>query len=324
MTDHTTSTPVDGTLSREVHKERRGLLLGLIGVTIFGLTLPATRLAVAELDPVFVGLGRAGVAAIPAVFALVLAKAPVPTGRQFVSIALMSLGVVLGFPLLATIAMGYVPASHGGVVLAMLPLATAMAGAIVAGERPSIGFWLSGIAGAVAVASYAILSSTGAAGAGDAGSLQWADILLVGAVISAATGYAIGGQLSRSLGGWQVICWALVISAPAMFAIVLLLSGPINWAASPTAWGGFAYVAIFSMFLGFFFWNQGLALGGIAKVGQVQLLQPFVTLAASALFLSETIGILEIGFALLVVALVALGSRMRVARSVAKPGDDHK
>ncbi len=309
------------------HNERRGLLLGLIGVTIFGLTLPATRVAVAELDPIFVGLGRAVVAAIPAALALALAKAPIPSRNQFISIALMSLGIVLGFPLLATIAMQSAPASHGGVILAMLPLATAMAGALVAGERPSLGFWLTGIAGAGAVAGYALLSAYYAATTGALSStspaeaiaasaaLQWADLLLVAAVISAAMGYAIGGKLSRALGGWQVICWALVISAPFMLGVVVLLSGPINWHASPQAWAGFGYVAIFSMFLGFFFWNQGLALGGIAKVGQVQLLQPFVTLIASAVLLSEVIGRLEIIFVILVVALVALGTRMRVTRS---------
>ena len=311
MTDNTPSLPPDTTKSNE----RRGLLLGAIGVIIFGLTLPATRLAVAELDPVFVGLGRAVVAAIPAAIALLLTQAPIPSRRQFISIALMSLGVVLGFPLFATIAMRYAPASHGGVVLAMLPLATAMAAAIVAAERPSPGFWLVGIAGAAAVAAYAILSARASGAATGGNALQWADLLLIAAVISAATGYALGGQLSRTLGGWQVICWALVISAPVMLAVVAVLSGPINWAASSKAWAGFAYVAAFSMFLGFFFWNQGLALGGIAKVGQVQLLQPFVTLIASALLLSESIGVLEIGFATLVVALVAIGARMRVARS---------
>ena len=298
------------------YNERRGLVLGLIGVIIFGLTLPATRLAVVELDPVFVGLGRAVVAAVPAAIVLLLARAPIPSRRQFALIAVTAAGIVLGFPLLATIAMRYAPAAHGGVILAMLPLTTAMAGAVVAGERPSTGFWLTGVAGAIAVASYAFLSTQTTGTADDnASSMQWADLMLVGAVISAAMGYAIGGQLSRDLGGWQVICWALVISAPVMLAIVALLSGPINWSASPRAWCGFAYVAAFSMFLGFFFWNQGLALGGIAKVGQLQLLQPFVTLLAAAQILSETIGMLEIGFAALVVALVALGVNMRVMRS---------
>jgi len=293
--------------------QRRGLIFGLIGVTIFGLTLPATRIAVGELDPVFVGLGRAVAASIPAALALLLSRSPLPSRAQFIRIAIMSLGVVLGFPLLSAIAMVHAPASHGGVVLAILPLATAMAGTLIAAERPSIGFWLSGIAGAIAVASYAVLAA-GNARASGAGALQWADLLLVGAVVSAALGYAIGGDLSRSLGGWQVISWGLVISAPMMAAIVALLAGPINWHATPEAWSSFAYVSLFSQFLGFFFWNKGLALGGIAKVGQAQLLQPFVTLGASAILLSETIGTLEVGFAALVVALVAIGWRMRVAR----------
>lgn len=295
----------------DARAQRQGLIFGLAGVIIFGLTLPATRIAVAEFDPVFVGLGRAAAAAIPAALALFLTRSPLPTAGQFIRIAIMSLGIVLGFPLFTAIAMAYAPASHGGVVLAILPLATAIAGAAIAGERPSIGFWLSGLAGAIAVASYAMLAADKVA-ASAATALQWADLLLLGAVISAALGYAIGGDLSRSLGGWQVISWGLAISAPVMTAIVALFAGPINMSASPAAWAAFAYVSVFSMFFGFFFWNKGLAMAGIAKVGQIQLLQPFVTLGAAAIILSEPIGVLELGFAALVIALVAISWRMRV------------
>ena len=207
------------------------------------------------------------------------------------------------------IAMQHAPASHGAVVLAVLPLLTAMGGALVAGERPSIGFWACGVAGSGAVLVYSLLSAAGRATC--SGPICcWPDA----ALSAAAMAYALGGEMARRIGGWEVICWALVFSAPAMLAL-LLWSAPINWGAGPWAWAGFLYVSMFSMFLGFFAWNKGMAMGGIARVGQIQLLQPFIALAAAALLLGEPIGLLEIVFAVLVVALVALGWHMRVARS---------
>jgi drug/metabolite transporter (DMT)-like permease len=148
---------------------------------------------------------------------------------------------------------------------------------------------------------------------GDLGNLQWADLLLAISAVAAAMAYGLGGEMARRIGGWEVISWALVFSSPIMLVLVLM-SGPINWSASASAWGGFLYVSAFSMFLGFFAWNKGMAMGGIAKIGQIQLLQPFVALAASAALLGEHVGWLEVGFAVLVVAIVALGWRMRVAR----------
>ena len=186
--------------------------------------------------------------------------------------------------------MQYAPASHGAVVLAVLPLLTAMAGALVAGERPSLGFWACGVAGTGAVLVYSLLSG------GGSGDLHWADLLLAASAISAAMAYALGGEMARRIGGWEVISWALVFSSPAMLVLVLL-SGPINWAASASAWAGFLYVSVFSMFLGFFAWNKGMAMGGIARIGQIQLLQPFVALAAASALLGESVGWLEIAFA---------------------------
>jgi drug/metabolite transporter (DMT)-like permease len=286
---------------------RHALLLGVLGVAIFGLTLPATRLAVAELDPLFVTAGRSLLAAALASLTLLWARPPAPLRREWARLAAFAAFSIIGFPLLMAIAMQYAPASHGAVVLAVLPLLTAMAGALVAGERPSLGFWACGVAGTGAVLFYSLLSG------GASGDLHWADLLLAAAAFCAAMAYALGGEMARRVGGWEVISWALVFSAPVMLALVLA-SGPINWAASASAWAGFLYVSVFSMFLGFFAWNKGLAMGGIAKVGQIQLLQPFVALAASALLLGEAVGWLEIGFALLVVGIVALGWRMRVVR----------
>ena len=303
-------TPTNPMLSgQQSSGERQALLLGLLGVVAFGLTLPATRLAVADFDPLFVTLGRSLVAAALAFVTLLWARPPPPPRRDWPRLAAFALFSIIGFPLLMAIAMQYAPASHGAVVLAVLPLLTAMAGALVAGERPSLGFWACGVAGTGSVLIYSMLSASAS------GDLQWADLLLAASAVSAALAYALGGEMARRIGGWEVICWALVLAAPAMLLSLLLLAWPTSWEAHPAAWAGFMYVSVFSMFLGFFAWNKGLALGGIAKVGQIQLIQPFVALAASAALLGEAVGWLEIVFAGLVVGIVALGWQMRVARS---------
>ncbi len=289
-------------------RDAQGLFYGLIGVLIFGLTLPTTRIAVAELDPVFVGLGRAIPAALCAGLLLLVTRTPIPARKHWWNLAITSGGIVFGFPVFATIAMATVPAAHGGVVLAILPLATAVAGSWFGGERPSLAFWLFSLTGAGLVFAFVVIRGGGFNG------IQFGDLLLVIAVVCAAVGYAKGGVLARDLGGWQVICWALVIAVPFLLVIVLLASGPINWQAGVGAWSGFFYVALFSQFLGFFAWNHGLALGGIAKVGQLQLLQPFVTLIASALLLAEQVGWIEVAFALAVVASVMAGRRTQVRR----------
>jgi drug/metabolite transporter (DMT)-like permease len=287
--------------------ERTGLLLGLVGVVIFGLTLPATRASLNGLDPYLIGLGRGVVAGVAAALILLVTRQKWPGKKTWKSLVIASAGVVLGFPILATLAMQYVPASHGGIVLAVLPLATAVAGVISAGERPSIGFWACSIAGTAAVLTFALIEGAGSTG------VQTADLLLAAAVIAAAIGYAEGGVLARNMGGWQVICWALVIAAPILLAALILIGTPINWNAPATAWTGFIYLALFSQLIGFFAWYQGMAIGGVAKVGQLQLLQTFVTLGAAALLLGEQITWFEITFALLVVAIVAVGRRMRVS-----------
>lgn len=264
-----------------------GLGLGLIGVAIFGLTLPFTRLAVSELDPVFVGLGRAVVAAVLAAFALLLVRARVPPRESWWPLARYSAAVIIGFPLLATIAMKHAPAAHGGIVLALLPLATAIASTIVASERPSVRFWLAAACGSLTVLVFVLTSDLG--GTGQALSIHWADGLLFASVGCAAWGYAEGGVLARTIGGWRTISWALVFSVPIVLVLTIALSGPVNWSASTPAWIGFFYVASCSMFLGFFAWNRGLAIGGIARVGQLQLLQTFVTLIGAAVLLGERI-----------------------------------
>lgn len=290
-----------------IDPETLGLAYGFLGVLGFSLTLPATRVAVAFLDPVVVGLGRAFVAGILAVATLWATRQPLPSRKQLGSLAIVAAGVILGFPLLSAWAMQRLPAAHGAVVLGLLPLATAIMGAVRAGDRPSRGFWLASMVGSTTVVIFAVISG--------AGQIQGADIALLGAGVAAAVGYAEGGRLARVLGGWQTISWALVLAAPVValpVAIAVLQHGIV---ASPVAWLGFAYVSIVSQFLAFFAWYHGLALGGVARVGQIQLLQPFLTILASTLLLGEKITPITLGATCLVVASVALGRQAPVKRS---------
>ncbi|WP_062114450.1 DMT family transporter [Collimonas pratensis] len=289
--------------------ESKGMWLGLVGVAVFSLTLPFTRMAVAELNPVFVAFGRAVVAALCSVPLLWKLKAARPHGAQWKALALTALGVVVGFPVFSSVAMRYVPAAHGAIVLGILPLATAMFAALRFGERPSTGFWIAAVAGSGIVVVFA-LSQGG-------GGLQMADLALLGAVVAAAMGYAEGGRLAQTMGGQQVIGWALLLSLPVLLPITAWLGWSYGISASPKAWLGFAYVSLFSMFIGFFFWYKGLALGGIARVGQVQLLQPFMTLLGAALLLGEALAGRNLLFALAVLIVVGFGRKMAVRRQPA-------
>jgi drug/metabolite transporter (DMT)-like permease len=282
---------------------RLGYLFGFLGVASFSLTLPATRLAVAALDPVFVGLGRAVVAALLAMIVLAVNRAPWPGWALLPRLTLVALGVVVGFPLFSAWAMQSVPAAHGAVVIGLLPLATAMAGAWIAHERPSRLFWACAIFGSAVVVGFALWQGGGAR--------QAADGLLVLAVVSAAIGYAEGGRLARTLGSLQVICWALVIAAPLVAIPTALAADDRLFTAPVSAWAGFAYVSVVSMFLGFLAWYRGLAQGGIAAVGQVQLVQPFLTIFASAWLLGEGIDAATIVAAGLVITSIAVGRRSR-------------
>lgn len=276
-------------------------IFGTLGVVGFSLTLPFTRLAVAELDPVFVGLGRAVIAAVLAGMALAMVRAPRPVGMQWLRLSGTAIGVVIGFPLLSTWAMTTVPAAHGAVVVGLLPLSTALFGALLAGERPRPLFWASTLAGSITIAFFS-LSSGG-------GSFHTGDLLLLGAVIAAGFGYAEGARLSRELGSWQTISWALVMSAPVLL-LPAVKTMPHNIAAVGwQSWCGFAYVSVVSMFLAFMVWYKGLALGGIARIGQLQLLQPFLTIFAAAVLLHEQVSWKEVLAALIVIACVLIGRR---------------
>lgn len=288
-----------------LRNEDLGYALGLIAVGAFAITLPATRAAVRALDPVFVGLGRAVGAALLAGIFLLVTRQRVPTRGQLKDLAIVAAGVVIGFPLLSAWAMRYVDAAHGGVVLGLLPLATAAAGAFFSGERPSVRFWVFALTGTALVVGYSVTRS----GAG----LHWADFALFGAVVSAGIGYAEGARLSKSMGGLQVISWAVVLTAP-LLVVPALLFAPTPGTVPFESWLGFAYVTVISQFLGFVPWYRGLALGGIAKVGQTQLLQPFLTILASIALLGESADALTWAVAVIVVAIVAAGKRAPVAR----------
>ena len=285
--------------------ESKGMFLGLVGVVSFGLTLPATRFIIPYFEPVFIGLGRAVIASFVAALLLIATKQTRPSRNQFYQLLGVASGVVVGFPILSAWAMQTVPASHGGVVLGVLPLATAIVGSVISNEKPSVAFWICGIVGSAVVIAYSLLQGVG--------EFQTGDFFLLGAIVSAATGYALGGKLSKEIGGWQVICWALVISFP--FIIV-----PAWLEAPQDAFGSlplnvilsFLYLALVSQLFGFFFWNKGLALGGVARVSQTQLLQPIVTLVASALLINETINVQTIVFATLVIVTVAIGKKMPI------------
>ncbi|MDO8653350.1 MAG: DMT family transporter [Undibacterium sp.] len=289
-----------------MNNESKGMVLGAVGVAMFSLTLPFTRMAVAELNPVFVALGRAVVAGLIAALLLWRIGAVKPNAKQLKSLLITAMGVVVGFPVFSSLAMRDVPASHGAIVLGILPFATALFAALRFKERPSVSFWLMAIVGSALVIGFALQQGGGA--------FQMADLALFVAVIAAAMGYAEGGRLSQSMGGQQVISWALILSLPLLLPLTIWLGWRYGIHASPRAWFGFAYVSLFSMFIGFFFWYKGLAIGGIARVGQVQLLQPFLTLLGAALILGEQLNFNNMGFALAVIAVVTLGRRMKIQR----------
>ncbi|MDQ3539379.1 MAG: DMT family transporter, partial [Chloroflexota bacterium] len=258
-----------------------------------------------ELGGAFVGMGRALLAAILAVAVLRIRHESVPARQYWRGLVLVAMGTVFGFGLLTSIAMQTVPAVHGVVVVGLLPAATAVMAVVRAGERPNIAFWVACLAGVVSVLIFAIVQG--------AGSLQAGDIWLLAAVAMAALGYAEGGRLAREMGGWRVISWALAFSLPILVAVVAVLVWRDGFpAGDAAAWWSFLYLAAFSMYLGFFPWYRGLALGGVARVGQIQLVQPVLSLVWAAILLGEHI---SPGTALASVLVIASAALARWTRS---------
>ena len=292
----------------------RGLALGLLGVVIFAMTLPMTRLAVGDthapqLPPAFVTAGRAALAGLLSVLYLLAVRAPWPARRHWRPLAISALGTVVGFPLFLSLALREVPSMHAAVVTGILPLTTAVLGAMVLRQRPHWGFWACAITGTALVLAFALRAS--------GGHLVLADVYLLLCVTTGAFGYVYGAQVSAVLPAQQVICWVLVGSLPFTWPVALWAwpAGP----ASNAAWMGFAYVSVFSMWLGFFAWYRGLALGGLLRVSQIQLVQPFLALLFAVPVLGETLDPVTMGFALAVIAVVFIGRKMPVSTNPERP-----
>ena len=294
------------------HPETRGLWLGLLGVVIFAMTLPMTRLAVGpatdpQLPPLFVTAGRAACAGLLSVLYLWATGAPRVQRRHLPALAASALGTVVGFPLFLSLALREVDAMHAAVVTGLMPLATAIGAALYFRQRPSLGFWTCAVLGSALVLGFAAYRGHG--------TLSHADGLLLLAVVSTAIGYVAGARVAVELPAEQVICWVLVLSLP--------LTLPAMWATWPvqparaSAWGGFAYVTLFSMWLGFFAWYRGLALGGAVRVSQVQLVQPFLALLFAVPVLGETLEPITVLFSLAVIGVVFVGKKMPASRAAA-------
>ncbi|MGE0749245.1 MAG: DMT family transporter [Variibacter sp.] len=274
-----------------------GWINGFIGVVIFSGSLPATRVAVQAFDPVFLTLARASIAGVLALCLLVAFKEKRPTRGDLTSLIVVSLGVVVGFPLLTALALQYVTSAHSIVFIGLLPLATAAFGVLRGGERPRPAFWFFSVLGSALVAGFAVSQGLSASPIGDA--------LMFAAIIVCGLGYAEGATLSRTLGGWQVISWALVLSLPIMVVLMILYMPRTFSGIGSPAWFSLAYVSLFSMLIGFIFWYRGLAQGGIAAVGQLQLLQPFFGLALAATLLHEPVTAALLGVTVAVILCVA-------------------
>jgi drug/metabolite transporter (DMT)-like permease len=293
------------------NRENFGMLLGLVGVLMFSLTLPMTRLAVREIDPIWLALARCAVAALMGGAALAWFKVPFPAKHLWPKVFWTILGVIFGFPIFSSISMRYTDVSHGAVLVGMLPLSTAAIATLFSAEKPSAKFWLSAFAGSALVVGFALWQSHGA--------IQIGDLAMLAAVLAAGVGYALGGKLAQAIGGWQAISWSLVCALPIVIVGLLLLAwvrGGIpesitvnggDWrAVSWRNWACFAYVALFSQLIGFFFWYGGMAVGGVARVSQVQLLQLFFTLGFAALINQETVTTATwvVGFLVMVVIVI--------------------
>jgi drug/metabolite transporter (DMT)-like permease len=290
----------------------RGMAFGMLGVVMFALTMPMTRLAVGDttapqLPPGFVTAGRAALAGLLALIYLAVVRAPRPQRPQWKALSISALCTVVGFPIGLALALREVPSMHASVVTGVIPLGTAVAAALATRQRASLGFWACAVLGCALVLAFAFISG--------GGHLVVADAWLGLAVLSAACGYVAGAQVTQHMPAEHTICWVLVLALPFTLP-AMLLTWP-GWAVAqavrPAAWGGFVYVTLFSMWLGFFAWYRGLALGGVMRVSQVQLAQPFLALLAAVPILGEPLTPLTVGFALAVVAVVFIGKRMPVS-----------
>jgi drug/metabolite transporter (DMT)-like permease len=291
---------VNSALNKPTHSALAGWLNGLLGVVIFSGSLPATRIAVLEMSPFFLTFLRASLAGLLAILLVCVLREPRPQRAQLFPLLIVACGVVIGFPLLTALALQHVTSAHSIVFLGLLPLCTAIFAVLRGGERPKRAFWLFSLLGSLLVVAFALAQSHAVSLTGD--------LLMLAAVIVCGLGYAEGAALTRTLGGWQVICWALILSLPVMLPAAWLTQPATLVDISAQTWCALGYVSLFSMLIGFIFWYNGLARGGIAAVGQLQLLQPFFGLALSALLLNERVSPLML-LVTLGVILCVIGSR---------------
>ncbi|MEZ4670810.1 MAG: DMT family transporter [Anaerolineae bacterium] len=286
-------------------KETRGFFFGFLGVFIFSFSLPMTRLAVHDFDSTIVGLGRALIAASLAGGLLLYTRQPIPNRQQIMRLFVVAGGVVVGFPLLSAWALKQVPSSHAAILNGLIPMSTGVISVIWNRDRPAPLFWVAAVIGCGTVIAYTLLTS--------GAQLEPADVAMLVAVVVVGMGYVAGARMSREIGSWQTICWALVLSAPFLLIPVGASIAQNGLNASPQAWFGFFYVSVFSMFLGFFAWYHGLALGGTTRVGQVQLIQSFLTLLWSGLLLGEQITPAMFIAALIVIAMIVIIRRVPIS-----------
>ena len=290
------------------HRPASGLWWGLLGVAAFSFTVPFTKVAVGGLPPLFIASGRAVVAGLLAALALALTRQRLPRGTQWVRLAVVAGGVVVGFPFLTSFALTAAPAGHSAVVIALLPAVTAVMAVLRGRERPPGSFWVMTGVGAVAAIGFASVQAGGFA------ALHWTDLLLFGAVATCAVGYAEGGLLARELGAWQTISWALVLVSPLMAVLAILPATQQGLSATPAQWAAFAYLGVVSMFLGFFAWYRGLSVGPMARVSQVQLVQPVMTIGWASLLLGERLDWTTVAGGLAVVLCAGAAVRARSGR----------
>ena len=284
--------------------ETKGMLIGLIGISMFSLTLPFTQMAVKEMSPFFVAFSRATIAGFCALILLILGKYKLPTKNQIIKLIIIAIGIVYGFPIFTSMAMTTLPSSHSGIVLGILPLTMSVLAAIRYNEKASLAYWITSIIGASLVVTYAFIDNNGF--------LIKEDLWLLFAILFVSVGYSEGGNLSKEMGSIAVVSWALVLTLPFNIIATYFFYETSFSSVSLQALISLSYVGLFSMYIGFFFWYKGIAIGGISRVGQVQLIQPFLTIVAAFFLTNEKITFLNILFALMVLVVIIIGRKTKI------------
>lgn len=298
-----TSAAVPAPIANPRTAEFEAYTLGLLSVAAFALTLPCAKALTGYLSAIQIGIFRSAIAALVALPILYFMRAPLPNRSQVRRLLLTSLGIVYGFPILTAVGMQYVPVSHGGVVLAALPLSTAIFATLITRDRPPIAFWVASLVGFALVATFAIVRH-------GFGGVQMGDLALLGAVVLAGYGYAQGGALSREMKGWQVMCWMLAVNVPVLLPLAWLTFDAAAFSSlGSIQWSALAFLALVNSLLGFFSWNRALAIGGIQRISQLQLLQPFFTYGYAIALMNESLDWLALGMCVAVVGVVVVSKR---------------